>query len=405
MPHPRSTRSFLRRRWPWIAGATVLALLIAGPALRSPPPPQLLTAEVGRGPIERTVIATGTVEAKRLVSVGAQVSGQVQALKVVLGDRVRAGQVIAEIDSTTQRNALRNAEAARANVRAQRSAQRATLAQAEAAYRRQQAMMRSEATSRADLDAARASYEAARAQLEALDAQIAQAATSLDTARANLGYTRVIAPGDGVVVAVAVEEGQTVNAVQSSPTIVKIAALDVVTVEAEISEADVIHVAPGQSAYFTILADPDRRFPGRLRAIAPAPESLAEDTGRGDSGGGGDAEAVYYNGLFDVPNTDGTLRIGMTARVHIVLERIENALRVPLAALGERGADGRYVVRALGADGAPTVRRVRIGVRNQIDAQVLDGLRAGERVVVGEAVETPASASFLPPRPDARGGN
>jgi membrane fusion protein, macrolide-specific efflux system len=344
------------------------------------------------------VVATGTVEAKDLVSVGAQASGQIRSLKVKLGQKVRAGDLIAEIDSTNQRNALRNSEAALANVRAQRAGQHASLVQAEAAFKRQQMMIAGEATSRADYDAARASRDAALAQLQAFDAQIAQTATSLDTARANLGYTRIVAPIDGSVVAIVASEGQTVNAVQSSPTIVKIASLEVMTVEADISEADVIHVRPGLPASFTILGDPDRKFPGIVRDVEPAPESVSNDDSRNSTAQSSD-EAVYYNGLFDVPNRDGVLRIGMTAQVEIVLARAKQVLVVPFAALGARADDGTYTLRVLDGEGRAVARSVRIGMNNRVDAQVLSGLRIGERVVVGEASAEAAASSVFPPRP------
>lgn len=398
-PHLHVNTPFLtRRRWLRIAAAAMVIALIAFFLLRPAPPPQLLTAVVARGDIVRTVVATGTVEAKDLVSVGAQASGQIRSLKVKLGQKVRAGDLIAEIDSTNQRNALRNAEAALANVRAQRAGQRASLVQAEAAFKRQQMMIAGEATSRADYDAARASRDAALAQLQAFDAQIAQTATSLDTARANLGYTRIVAPIDGSVVAIVASEGQTVNAVQSSPTIVKIASLEVVTVEADISEADVIHVRPGLPAYFTILGDPDRKFPGTVRDVEPAPESVSNDDNRNNTAQSSD-EAVYYNGLFDVPNRDGVLRIGMTAQVDIVLARADNVLVVPFAALGVRMDDGTYTVRVLDQDGRAVARQVRIGMNNRVDAQVQSGLRVGERVVVGEASAEAAASSVFPPRP------
>jgi macrolide-specific efflux system membrane fusion protein len=398
-PHAAPKKIFItRRRALWIAAASVAAVVIAGILLRPSPPPTLLTTVVTRGDIVRTVVATGTVEATDLVSVGAQASGQIRSLKVKLGQKVRAGDLIAEIDSTNQRNALRNSEAALANVRAQRAAQLASLVQAEAAFKRQQTMIAGEATSRADYDAARASRDAAHAQLQALDAQIAQTATSLDTARANLGYTRIVAPIDGSVVAIVASEGQTVNAVQSSPTIVKLASLDVMTVEAEISEADVIHVRPGLPASFTILGDPDRRFPGTVRDVEPAPESVSEDDSR-STGTQSSDEAVYYNGLFDVPNRDGVLRIGMTAQVEIVLARARQVLVVPFAALGARAGDGSYTVRVLDGEGRAVARKVRIGMNNRVDAQVLSGLREGERVVVGEASAPAASASTFPPQP------
>lgn len=393
-----TNRRFLtRRRALWIAAVAVVVVGVAGIVLRPPPPPTLLTTVVARGDIVRAVLATGTVEATDLVSVGAQASGQIRSLKVKLGQKVRAGDLIAEIDSTTQRNALRNADAALANIRAQRAAQQASVLQAEAAFRRQQTMMAGEATSRADFDIARANRDVARAQLEALDAQIAQSATSLDTARANLGYTRIVAPIDGSVVAIVASEGQTVNAVQSSPTIVKLASLDVMTVEAEISEADVIHVRPGLPASFTILGDPDRRFPGKVRDVEPAPESVSVDDARTSTQSSD--EAVYYNGLFDVPNRDGVLRIGMTAQVEIELSRAKDVLVAPFAALGERAKDGSYSVRVLDAEGRPVARTIRVGINNRVDVQVLSGLREGERIVVGEAAADPASASAFPPRP------
>jgi macrolide-specific efflux system membrane fusion protein len=393
------SRSLLRGRWPWFAAAA-LVVVVALVALRPPPPPRLLTAQVARGDIVRTVVATGTIEATDLVSVGAQASGQIRALKVTVGQKVRAGDLIAEIDSTTQRNAVRSADAALANIRAQRAAQQASLLQAEAAWQRQQRMAVVEATSRADVDAARATRDAARAQLQALDAQIAQSMTSLDTARANLGYTRIVAPMDATVVAVVAKEGQTVNAVQSSPTIVKLASLDTMTVEAEISEADVIHVKPGLPVSFTILGDPDRRFRATLRDVKPAPESVSEDDSRGTTTTAQSSDqAVYYNGRFDVPNPDGVLRIGMTAEVDIELARAKGVLKVPFAALGDRAADGRYAVRVVDARGRVAVRQVRIGMNNRVDAEVLAGLAAGERVVIGEAAGAAPSSSVFPPRP------
>jgi membrane fusion protein, macrolide-specific efflux system len=401
--HPSANKPVpMRRRGLWIAAAAIALALVALVFLRPPPPPQLLTTVVGRGDIVRTVVATGTVEATDLVSVGAQASGQIRSLKVTLGQKVRAGELIAQIDSTNQRNALRNAEAALANVRANRAAQQAAAIQADAAFLRQQTMIAGEATSRADYDAARANRDAARAQLQALDAQIAQSATLLDTARANLGYTRIVAPIDGSVVAIVASEGQTVNAVQSSPTIVKIASLEVMTVEAEISEADVIHVRPGLPASFTILGDPDRKFPGTVRDVEPAPESVSEDDSRSTTQS--TDEAVYYNGLFDVPNRDGVLRIGMTAQVEIVLARAKQVLVVPFAALGARADDGSYTVRVLDGEGRVVERKVRIGMNNRVDAQVLSGLRGGERVVVGEASPEAASASFPPQPPNIPGG-
>jgi macrolide-specific efflux system membrane fusion protein len=318
---------------------------------------------------------------------------------------VKAGDLIAEIDPTTQLNNVRNAEAVVSSTRAQRAVQQATLRQAELAFERQKMMISDEATSKADYESAEAQLATTKAQIEALDAQIEQGQTQLSTAKANLGYTKILAPMDGTVVAVVVKEGQTVNAVQSAPTIVKLANLDVMTVSAQISEADVIKVRPGQTVYFTILGNPDKRYYGKLRSIEPAPESVQTETSQTStsSSSSNSTQAIYYNGLFDVPNTTGELRISMTAQVYIVLGEAKGALVIPSAALGMRAPDGSYTVQVVGKDRRPVPRQVKIGINNNATAQVISGLQPGESVVVGEAVAGAQSTQpqgFRPgPRP------
>lgn len=372
------------------AAAFVVVALVVWRAVRPAAPAALVTAPVVIADIEDTVIATGSLQASQMVSVGAQVSGQIKSLKVKLGDSVNAGTLIAEIDSTTQQNELRNAQAAVASAKAQRSVQLATLKQAELAFERQKMMIAEEATSKADYEAAEALLNSTRAQIEALDAQILQAEITLDTTKANLGYTRILAPMDGTVVAIVVREGQTVNAVQAAPTIIKLAKLDTMLVSAEISEADVIKVKPGQKVYFTILGNPDKRFYGTLRSIEPAPASLQMESNIPGGGGyslsaGSSNNAVYYNAQFEVPNPNGELRISMTAQVYVVLDEAKQALVIPSAALGKATSDKHYNVKVHDAEGRTEVRKITVGINNNADAQVLIGLTKGERVVVAEA--------------------
>ena len=181
---------------------------------------------------------------------------------------------------------------------------------------------------------------------------------------------------DGTVVAIVAEEGQTVNANQSAPTIIRLADLDTLTVKAQISEADVVKVKAGQTVYFTILGDPDKRYYATLRAIEPAPDSIKTETSSSST-----STAIYYNGLFDVPNPDGELRIDMTAQVYIVLEQAKNALNIPAAAITKKA--GKTTVRVLNAAGEPEQREVNIGLNNRVDAQVLSGLKAGDKVLLG----------------------
>jgi len=375
-----------RRRWLLISivAAILVAIIVKLVFFSAEEAPKLVTAKAERADIEDTVLATGTLEASELVSVGAQVSGQVRRLHVALGDKVTAGQLIAEIDSVPQQNGLRNAEAALASQRANRAVQEANLHQAELAFRRQSDMLAEDATPRAEFENAEATLGATRAQVKALDAQIVQATTTLDTARTNLAYTRITAPMDGTVVAVVTKEGQTVNANQSAPTIVKLAKLDVVTVNAEISEADVTKVNEGQTVYFTILGEPGKRYYAKLRAVEPAPDSIETETG--NSGAAASASsAVYYNGLFDVPNPDGKLRIAMTAQVYIVLAEAKNALTIPASAIERGGRRRGTTVMVLGKNGKPVPRTVEIGINNKATVQVLSGLQPGEEVVIGEA--------------------
>jgi macrolide-specific efflux system membrane fusion protein len=307
-----------------------------------------------------------------------------KSLKVELGDKVKAGQLVAEIDSMTQQNTLRNAEAALETRRAQRAAQVANMKQAEREFARQKQMLAKDASSRQDYEAAEASLHSVQAQIAAIDAEIKQAGIAVDTARVNLGYTRITAPMDGTVVAVVAKEGQTLNANQQAPTIIKLAQLDTLTIKAQISEADVIRVKPGQEVYFTILGEPDKRIHAKLRTVEPAPESItSESTSAASSSSSASSSAIYYNGLFDVPNPENKLRIAMTAQVYIVLDKAENAVLVPSAAL-RQGQRGQAVLVQKG-EGKPELRRVKVGIDNNINAQVLEGLEVGERVVIGGA--------------------
>lgn len=345
----------------------------------------LLTAEVRPASIEQTVVATGTLEAFNQVSVGAQVSGQIEVLHVDFGDQVKAGDPIAEIDSLPQQNALANAKASLANVKAQRAAQQALLKQAQLAFERQQKMLAQNASARGDYEAAEAELASTRAQIAALDAQIEQAQIQVSTAELDLGYTRITAPIDGTVVGVVVKQGQTVNSSQSAPTLVKIAQLDRMTVKAEISEADVVKVEPGMQARFTILGEPDRPYRATLRMVEPAPASINTSDSTSSSSTTSTDSAIYYLGALDVPNEDGKLRISMTAQVSIVLDSARDVPSIPSSALGRASRDGLYTVHVLKADGGVEPRRIRIGLEDSINVQVLEGLELGEQVVLGDA--------------------
>lgn len=393
--------SWLGRHWRSLTvGAVALAALggvtVWWRADDTPPPP---TVTVGRADIAETVLADGEIEAKRQVTVGAQVSGRITALKVDLGDEVEEGQLVAEIDSMTQQNALRNAEASLAAVVAQRAAKQASLAQARLAFTRQTRLLKQDAGSREDYETAEANLKVLQADIAVLNAQIEQAKIAADTAKVNLGYTRITAPISGTVVALPVDEGQTVNANQTAPTIMKIAQLGVMTVRAEVSEADIPRVKPGQPVSFTILGDLDTPYRATLRSIEPAPESFntATTTSSTTSSSSSSSSAIYYNALFDVENPDHRLRIAMTAQVSIVVSEAKDAVVIPSAVLGLPGRDGLYGVDVMQDDGSIAHRRIAIGINNNIQAQVTEGLQPGERVVSSRAAAAAAAAANAGP--------
>ncbi|MBU3846538.1 MAG: MacA family efflux pump subunit [Candidatus Acinetobacter avistercoris] len=403
--------------------------------------PQYISAAVTRGDIENSVLATGVLEATKMVSVGAQVSGQVKKMYVQLGDQVKQGDLIAQIDSVRQENELKTAEASIKNQLAQLTVRQANLAKVEAEYKRQQAMFAQDATSRAELESALASYKTAQAEIIAINSQIEQSRLTLATTKEDLGYTRIVAPMDGTIVAIVTEEGQTVNANQSAPTIVKLATLDTMTVKAEISEADVMRVEKGQKVYFTTLGNSEKKHYATLRQVEPAPNSINTETNNNSTSSS--STAIYYNALFDVPNEDGKLRIDMTAQVYIILDEAKNALTIPSSAVqtsnrpqrqrggnaqGERPANTERkkeqnsdraasdrpkrlelndqekllvdqgkasvaMVRVLQEDGTVKPTSVLIGLNNRATAQVIRGLKEGDQVVIADGSDTSNDAA------------
>ena len=341
------------------------------------------TVAVTRGAVEQTVLASGVLQANSLVSVGAEVSGRIDAVHVVLGQAVKQGELIAEIDSLDQENAVKVAQAALQGIEAQKRSQAASLVKAQAALVRNQQLSANSLVSQTDLDTTQAAVDTALAEIDQLDAQLAQAELSVESAELNLSRTKIVAPNDGTIVAVLVEAGQTVNANQTIPTIVKIADLDTMVIKAEISEADVVRVAAGQRVYFTILGEPDVQIDATLREIEPAPTSISSDTASTDT-------AIYYNGLFDVPNPDHKLRISMTAQVTIVLAEAEDTLVLPSGLVTRKDPEGNVRVMVYHPESAQMEpRRITVGLNNNVQAEVTDGLAEGDLVVSGAATAKP----------------
>lgn len=329
------------------------------------PDQNLLTVAVQRGDLEDLVTATGVLQPRDYVDVGAQVSGQLEVLHVRIGDDVKEGDLLAEIDPTLYVARVDATRAQLRNQRAQLMERKAQLTLAELQYRRQQNLLREEATSREAAQTAEATLQSARAQIEAINAQIEQTESSLRAEEANLEYARIYAPMDGTVVSIEARQGQTLNVNQQAPVLMRIADLSAMTVEAQVSEADIGKLTPDMPVYFTTLGSQQRRWESRLDRLEPTP--VVENN------------VVLYNAVFEVPNPEGRLMTQMTAQVFFVNAEARGALLVPVTALNGRGSGA--TVQVLGSNGQPEQRGVTVGVTNRVQAEIVDGLKEGDRVV------------------------
>jgi macrolide-specific efflux system membrane fusion protein len=332
-----------------------------------PAPVEFKTVKVVKRDLEQSVLATGQLDAVRKVDVGAQVSGQLESLKVEIGDKVQKGQLLGIIDPQQAQNSIREGEATLQQLQAQLQQALAEQQLAEVTLQRNRELAKVQAVSRQDLDQFATNLAVKKAQVATTRAEIAKNQASLDTAKINLAYTRIEAPMDGDVVQITTLQGQTVIAAQQAPNILTLADMSTMLVKAQVSEADVIHLKPGLKAWFTVLGDPSKRFDGALKDIQPTPEKVNN--------------AIFYYARFEVPNPQGLLRLQMTAQVHIQLAGVSDALVVPLAALGDQIADNRYHISVL-KQGKEEKREVTIGIRNNVDVQIVSGLQAGEEVIV-----------------------
>lgn len=400
----------LARRRPWLAGglaavavATLTWFAFAPGGASSGEP---ITVAVSRGDVEDTVTALGALQPKDYVDVGAQASGQLKTIAVRIGDRVQKDQLLAEIDSTVQAAKVQSDRDSLQGLQAQLAANLAQAKLTAAQLERQRGLLKIGGTSRDAFQIAEAAANSATAQVRALRAQMAQAQSALNGDLATLGYAKIHAPIAGTVVSIAATPGQTLNASQQAPVIMRIADLSTMTVWTQVSEADVPKLTVGMDAYFTTLGSPNRRWEGKLRQILPTPEVVNN--------------VVLYTALFDVANPNGTLMPQMTAQVFFVAGAARNVITVPVAALhygrpdgtrgqGQRNGAGNRTSqhrgeRAAGAprqrpawvtlvseSGAQQTRAVRVGVTNRVSAEIVSGLAEGERVVAGTKDDASAS--------------
>lgn len=428
---------YLNTRWTWalLAAAAMIAVWLGWQAIwGGEKAPEYQTAEVVRGDIEVSISSAGKVAPKETVAVGAQVSGQLTELLVEAGDLVEEGQLLARIDATIAETNVEGSRAQLLELQASRKQQQATLELAKANAERAKMLFDNDAIARADYESSQAEYAVAIGRLEAIDAQITRQSSSLRALQATLEFTNIYAPISGTVVSIEAVEGQTLNANQTAPTILTLADLTIMTVETDVSEADVLRVKPGQAAWFSTLGDSARRWETSVRQILPTPEVLND--------------VVLYKALLDIENPDNLLKPEMTAQVFFVTGSAKDAILVPVTALqanpprrnrsreegtrtasasGEReGRQGGFMqaeasepaaapgqddrrkafsearkaypdaevatVLVMGPDSTPRPRPVLVGLKTRTQAEILFGLDPGQTVVTGEVtIQRPAS--------------
>ena len=343
-----------------------------------------LTESVTRGNVEKTVIASGSVESVNEVDVGAQASGKITKLYVKLGQEIKKGEMIADIDSTTQINTLNTKKAALVSYQAQLKAKKTAYDVALSSYNRLSKLYTQKATSLDSVNTAKSTLDNAKAEMEAVEANIKQAEIEVNTAETNVGYTKITAPMDGTVISVPVSEGQTVNANQTTPTIVTIADLSKMKIKPEISEGDITKVKAGQEVSFTILSDSQTVYHSVIDSVDPANTTTSDSSSTSSlsSSSSSTTSAIYYYANVLIDNPDRTLRIGMTTENNIKIANAKDVLLVSNMAIQKR--DGKSFVNVLNDKNQPEPREVEIGVQNDFKTEIKSGLNEGEKVIVSQ---------------------
>jgi macrolide-specific efflux system membrane fusion protein len=405
----RVRRAGSRARYRDAAAAllSLAAVLAAAPvsahATMPPSPPSAAatarfdTVSVRRGDIQQTVEAAGKLQLHKWADTYAQIGGQVKDMLVAIGDTVEANQALLEITPAQQAAKVETSRAQMARLQADLADQRAQLEFAQLQFKRQTQLKAQNATREEAFESARTSAASASARVDAITAQIQELdATAKIDAQARL-QTLVRSPIAGTVVLLNARTGQMVTAAPPAAPLLRIADLSEMTVAARVAESDVTRLRPGMAASFTTPGYPGKRWSGKLRQVMPIPVD-----GTGEQG-----KEAFYTVLFEVRNRDQELMSGMSAQVQFVVAQAKDALLLPATCLGAPDDDGLVNVNVLEAGQRVGARKVKIGLRNAQQAQIVSGLAAGDKVLVGpvpDALTGPAVPA-VDSRPPAVAGS
>ncbi|EFC33136.1 efflux RND transporter periplasmic adaptor subunit [Campylobacter jejuni] len=346
-----------------------------------------LTQKIQKKDISQTIEAVGKVYAKDQVDVGAQVSGQIIKLYVDVGTHVKQGDLIAQIDKDKQQNDLDITKAQLQSAKANLESKKVALEIASKQYQREQKLYAAKASSLENLETQKNNYYTLKANVAELNAQVVQLEITLKNAQKDLDYTTISAPMDGVVINVAVDEGQTVNANQNTPTIVRIANLDEMEVRMEIAEADVSKIKVGTELDFSLLNDPQKTYHAKIASIDPADTEVSNSTTSSSSSGSSSSSssnAIYYYAKFYVANKDDFLRIGMSIQNEIVVASAKAVLAVPTYAI-KSNSKGYYV--EILENQKAVKKYVKLGIKDSINTQILEGVNENEELIVSSSAD------------------
>lgn len=400
----------LPRRWPWLTGAAMVLLAVAGLFIFKPgsdsKAPRYETETVNRGRLEVTVSATGNLQPTNQVDVGSELSGIVDRVLVDINDRVKKGQELARLDTAKLNDQIARSRAALLAAEAGVRQAQATVGEARANLQRLQEVFKlsgGKVPSRSEMENAEAAEARAEANLASAKANVTQARATLSSDETNMSKASIRSPINGVVLARKVEPGQTVAASLQAPVLFTLAEdLAQMELEVDVDEADVGQVREGQKASFTVDAYSGRKYPASISRV-----SYGSRVSEG---------VVSYPTVLKVDNSDLSLRPGMTATAEITTAERENALLVPNAALryapstngakktdsggilgsllprmprnpstrapkGGNGKDGMKQVWIL-TDNQPVAVKIKTGLSNGRVTEVLEGeLKPGMQVI------------------------
>ncbi|EHW5682936.1 efflux RND transporter periplasmic adaptor subunit [Campylobacter coli] len=343
-----------------------------------------LTQKVKKIDISQTIEAVGKVYAKDQVDMGAQVSGQIIKLYVDVGSHVKQGDLIAQIDKDKQQNDLDITKAQLESAKANLESKKVALEIASKQYQREQKLYAAKASSLENLEIQKNNYYSLKASVAELNAQVIQLEITLKNAKKDLDYTTITAPIDGVVINVAVDEGQTVNANQNTPTIVRIANLDEMEIKMEIAEADVNKIKIGTELEFSLLNDPQKTYRASIASIDPADTEVSDSSSSYSSSSSSSSNAIYYYAKFYVQNKDNFLRIGMSIQNEIVIASVKDVIAVPTYAI-KNDAKGYYV--EILQNQKAVKKYVKFGIKDSINTQILEGVDENEELIISSSAD------------------